>query len=94
MGARQHDLIRILHPDLLLMSVARHHLRAITFQPGGSKGIANRRGEEVLRRAAGGSDCRGVEPLVVFGQAAQRPFGAVSTADSALWTLDSQVLNG
>lgn len=94
-----HDLIRILQPDLLLMSVARHHLRAITFKP-----VEEAR--EICRLDAGRRSpyavtawrirvAEGVEPLVVFGRAAQRPFGTVSKADKqCIGRQALEVLNG
>jgi hypothetical protein len=78
-----HDLVRRLAPELILVSVAREHLRQIKFvQVGGWEVV------HIVDRA-NPFEVRGIKVDVVpgkttsmiFGRAAQTPFGTVSVSD-------------
>jgi len=75
-----HELVRELRPDVVLISVARAHLEKIEFEAGEPFEIS--RLEEGRRRPfvteGRWLDVDGHRSLMVFGQAAQRPFGLVN----------------
>ncbi|MDQ1731000.1 MAG: hypothetical protein QOK10_1159 [Pseudonocardiales bacterium] len=81
-GAVWRDLISALRPDILLMSVARAHLAALGAAPTKeweSVFIVERENPYIVRaRRVRIGDA---EPLVVFGQAANTPFGTISGND-------------
>ena len=75
-----HDLVRVLAPDVIILSIARHHLDEIEFEP-----VDNWRTCYTLqRRNQYAVTVRTVEvlpgqrALLVFGRAAHTPFGTVS----------------
>ena len=75
-----HDLVRYLRPDLVLISVARKYLRLIEFamsEPFRTIFTVKRKNPYDVEAARFAVDhaCR---PLVVFGKAAQLPFGTIS----------------
>lgn len=77
-----HDLIRLLQPHVLLVSVARQHLDTIEFE-GGEWAEAHRlerRNPYVVRhrRLCLGD---GQSTVLAFGRAAQKPFSLVGKAD-------------
>lgn len=74
-----HELVRELRPDVVLVSIARAHLDKIEFEAGDPFEIS--RLEEGRRRPyvteGRWLDVNGHRSLMVFGRAAQRPFGLV-----------------
>jgi hypothetical protein len=80
-----HDLMRALRPQVMLISVARHHLAEIGFPsleaPWELYRLEGSRSRPYVVRAWNVSLDDDVRSLLVFGQAAQRPFGTVSRAD-------------
>jgi hypothetical protein len=76
-----HELVRELRPDVVVVSIARAHLEKIEFEAGEPFEIS--RLEEERRQKPYVTEGRwldvdGHRSLMVFGQAAQRPFGLVS----------------
>ena len=94
-----HDLVRVLKPDLLLVSVARRQLRSIEFGMIGESReiqrlVARRRRPYVIEAWRIQIDPDN-EALVVFGEAAQRPFGKVRDDDKyEIGRRVREVLNG
>lgn len=75
-----HDLVRVLRPQVMLISVAREHLDQIRFEPEGGWAELCRveRGNPYIvehrrMRLEGGAST-----TAIFGRAAQMPFGTVS----------------
>jgi len=76
-----HDLIRFLRPDCVIISVARKNLKLIEFampEPFKAVFTIERKNPYEVEAAhvVVDHDCR---PLVVFGRAAQMPFGTISS---------------
>lgn len=80
-----HDLLRVLRPHLILVSVARRHLAEIEFLtidgPIELHRIEARRARPYVTEAWPVQIDEGSNALIVFGQAAQRPFGTVGSED-------------
>lgn len=76
-----HELVNLLRPDVIIVSIARSHLDKIEFEASDPFEIS-RLEEEGRRRPfvteGRWLDVDGHRSLMVFGQAAQRPFGLVS----------------
>lgn len=88
-----HDLVRYLEPDIIIVSVARGHLSSITFPTIQTYPSAH----AILQRADGSTRVKPYQveakrvalspnksALLVFGEAANTPFGTVSTTDKML----------
>lgn len=76
-----HELVRELRPDVILVSIARAHLERIDFEAGESFEISRLEEEGRSRpymTEGRWLDVDGHRTLMVFGQAAHRPFGLVS----------------
>ena len=78
-----HDLIRALRPEVMLISVARHHLRGIAFPRVTEPSELYRidRSRPYITQAWTIKIDESHHTMVVFGQAAQRPFGTVGKVD-------------
>lgn len=78
-----HDLIRVLAPDVVLVSVARRWLDRIAFSGVGVPREVFRvdRATPYVVEGWRIEVAPGAEPVVVFGKAAQRPFGTISNID-------------
>jgi hypothetical protein len=76
-----HELVRELRPDVILVSIARAHLAKIEFEASESFEISRLEEEGRARPYVTEGrwlDLDGHRSLMVFGQAAHRPFGLVS----------------
>jgi hypothetical protein len=74
-----HELVVQLNPDIVVISIARHHLDKIRFSISGWERIyrLERKNPYIIEAASLQID--GARPsMVVFGKAAQKPFGVVS----------------
>ena len=76
-----HELVRELRPDVILVSIARAHLERIDFEAGETFEISRLEEEGRSRPYVTEGrwlDVDGHRALLVFGQAAHRPFGLVN----------------
>lgn len=78
-----HDLMRVLRPDAIVISVARRHLDKIRFEALGrrlaiDKLESEKRSKPYVTQGWRVSLDSDSQPLVVFGRAANQPFGLVS----------------
>lgn len=76
-----HDLVEVLSPNVILVSVAERHLSMVDLTPDGGWSVVHevaraRPYEFRARPIAGRHSC-----LLVWGRAAQLPFGSVSSVD-------------
>lgn len=78
-----HDLIRLLQPHVILASVARGHLGTIDFAPASEWTVLHRveRSNPYVVSVRRLTLAEGVTTSLVFGKAAQNPFGLVGTVD-------------
>lgn len=74
-------LVRHLGPDVVLVSVARQHLASLDFSPLGQWGTIHtiERANPFRVEAREVEIVPGKRSLIVFGRAAEKPFGTVST---------------
>lgn len=83
-----HDLIRKVRPHVMLISVARLHLAGIDFPRAGDRfeiaRLEARRRRPYRVEGWWMEIAGGFRSLVVFGQAAQRPFGTVGAHDKEI----------
>jgi hypothetical protein len=80
-----HSLVELLAPQVMLISVARAHLESIRFQRLSGVRVVyriERRNPYAVEHWT--IDVAGAPCHVVFGQAAQRPFGTISKRDKEL----------
>lgn len=76
-----HDLVRAMRPDVILLSVAKEHLERITLpaiDAGWGELHAIKQPKGVYRVLARRFDADGHPTLIVWGRAAQTPFGGIS----------------
>jgi hypothetical protein len=81
-----HDLVAFLEPDVIVVSVAREHLANIRFPLNGGWRVAHtvERTNPYSVEAARVELPSGKHSLLVFGRAANLPFGTVSAKDKGL----------
>lgn len=83
-----HDLVKVLRPHVMLISVAKRHLSQIEFAalepPWEMHRLDEGRSRPYVVTAWRVQVDDELAPLVVFGQAAQRPFGSVSKHDKQI----------
>lgn len=81
-----HDLVRVLEPDVIPVSVARRHLEKIQFRPLDDWRVIHvvERANPYKVEARRYEITEGKFALVVFGRAANLPFGTVSGGDKYL----------